>query len=516
MHESPAAHGQGRGIRWWPAALILLAATVGVVLIRANGEAPFQERNLNTLKVLLGAGLLLLLWWLAASRAAWRVRLWGCGALLLAGLAGAALVLVRGVTGDLIPILEWRWTGSSRAARGPAAVPVKRAEVRADFPQFLGPNRNGMVEGPLIGTNWAERPPEVLWRRPVGAGWGGFAIVGDRAVTQEQQGGEELVVCYDLTTGEPQWAHADKTRYFTTIAGEGPRCTPTIVSNRVFTLGATGRLNCLDLANGRQVWSRSITDDAQAEMPEWGFSGSPLVFDGLVVVSAGGESGKSLLAYRMENGEIAWAGGSSPANYGSPSLHTLAGRRQVVVLNKRSVAGHNAATGEVLWERPWGVGYPLVAMPIPVSTNRLLVTAGYGVGAELLELRAGVAERLEAEAVWSSRRLKAKFANPVLVGGLVYGLDDGILACVDVADGSLRWKEGRYGHGQGVWRRDQLLLLAENGELVLLRPTPREAGELARFRVFAGKTWNPPALSGSLLLVRNDREAALLRLPAQP
>ena len=504
-----------KGLRWWPAASILVLAGGTTVWLRAHAGWSFQERNLRTLGAWLVACLLLVVWWLAASRTPWRVRL-GV-ALGLAGLIGltATLFHIRGVSGDLAPILEWRWARAvprTAAAQGGGSGPGTVAATAVDFWQFLGPHRTAVLDGPAMERDWRASPPQVLWRQPIGAGWSGWAIVGARAFTQEQRPEGESSTCYDTLTGRLLWSHSEPAHYHSPLAGEGPRCTPTVLSNRVFTLGATGILNCLDLATGRQVWSHNIVEDAQSRVPEWGFSGSPLAIDEIVVVSAGGSPGRSLLAYRQDSGQLAWSGGSQPANYGSPFLASLAGRRQILVFNSRKITSHDPGTGQVLWEYPWGIREPQVAAPVVVGTNRVLFSSGYGVGSELLEIAPGADGSLRASRVWQSKRMKAKFANLVQREGFLYGLDDGVLGCLDLRDGSQRWEKGRYGHGQGLLVRDLYLLMAENGELVLLQPTAQSPNELHRFRVFQGKTWNPIALAGDLLLARTDQEAACLRL----
>jgi outer membrane protein assembly factor BamB len=504
------------GLRWWPALVIAAVAAI-VILVSRWQDQSFQQRNLWTLGTLVVASVLLLLWWLTLSRAGRRLRLTVAAAVVGLVAVGAATLRLRGVSGDLMPILEPRWVRSAPPPAPPAGA-LGAAEIGpadsavTDFPQFLGPRRNATVEGLALAADWDVRPPIVLWRQPVGAGWSGFAVVGDRALTQEQRGDQEAVTCYDLRSGQRLWAHTDAARYATTIAGEGPRCTPTVVSNRVFTLGATGLLNCLELASGRLLWQRSLGTDAGAEMPEWGFAGSPLVLDGLVMVSAGGAPDRSVLAYRVDSGELAWAAGSAPVSYSSPIVAELAGERQILAFNGRRITAHRAADGAVLWEYPWGIGQPHVAVPVPVGPRRVVFSSGYGVGAELLEIAPQPEGSLAATRVWQSRRMKAKFANLVVRDGFLYGLDDGIFACLDLADGSQRWKEGRYGHGQGLLVGEHFLLMAEQGELVLLRPTPEAPNELHRFRVFRSKTWNPIALAGEFLLVRNDLEAACLRI----
>lgn len=503
-----------RPLRLWPLWLILALALGTILYAQIQSDWPYQQRNLTSLVAGMLATLGILLWWLFASRASWKLRCAGLAVVILIGLACQAAFRLKGVTGDFVPIIEARWKSI------PPAVPTTETGSRtdppttpaADFPQFLGPRRDGILDGPVLATHWTTQPPRPLWRQPVGAAWSGFVIVGNRAITQEQNGEQEWVSAFDVMDGRRLWTHTNEARYATTIAGEGPRATPTVVSNRVYTLGATGHLQCLDLATGRSLWSRSLTQDASCSVPEWGFAGSPWVDSQRVVVHAGGRDGRSMLAYRPDTGEPLWNAGDAGINYASPFQVTLAGQPQLLIFGRKSLVSHNPSTGAVLWEHPFGTGMPLVANPIVVTPNQILITAGYNVGAELLELESPTNA---PRTVWASKRLKAKFANPVKYGDFVYGLDDGMLACLDLKDGSQRWKEGRYGHGQGLWIRHQYLLMSETGDLVLLQPTPEGPHELARVRVFDSKTWNPIALSGDRLLVRNDREAACFLVPLE-
>ena len=290
---------------------------------------------------------------------------------------GCCLLLLRadGLTGDGKLNLAWRCGGRPRPLSagwqpGPAAADAGPADrfkqlttspatsPADDYPQFLGPARSGVVPAARLAADWIDSPPRPLWRRDVGAGWGGFAVAGERAVTQEQRGDEECVVCYRLSTGQPLWCHADKAR-FESSAGLGPRATPTITTDcgdtigRVYTVGATGLLNCLELATGRRVWSVNILADNRAENLAHGVSGSPLVVDDLVIVSPTGKDGPNLAAYERHTGRRRWLSGDTQAGYGSPVLATLAGRRQIVVYGSAGVAGHEPQSGRVLWSYPW-------------------------------------------------------------------------------------------------------------------------------------------------------------------
>jgi len=502
-------------IRWRLGLCLLLLGVAAIVWAQLQQDWPFQKRNLITYEIIIVVAVALLIWWTFLSRAPKRLRLsitFGCVGLAI---FCAALFRIRGMSGDLTPIIEFRWAKAPQFQTNTSpATNIIGAEIaaRPSFPQYLGPNRGGVLAGSKLETNWLAHPPEMVWRQKVGAGWSGFAIIGDLAITQEQRGEDECVIAYELLTGKQLWQHTNKARYNTVIAGEGPRATPTIVNNRVFTCGGTGILNCLDLATGKLLWTRDLVAESGGTVPQWGYTCSPLVVDDLVIVHGGEDVSRSLLAFHLEDGKRAWAGGDKPPSYSAPRFATLAGAPQILSFNHGSVSAHHPATGATLWEKPWGNGNVVCASPVVISSNQVLFSSGYGYGSELLEISQVASNRLAARLVWKSIRMKAKFAHLYARDGNLYGLDDGIFACVNLADGSQRWKEGRYGHGQGLLVGDRYLLMAESGELVLLRPSPEAPNELARFRVFNSKTWNPIALSGDLLLVRNDQEAVCLRL----
>jgi outer membrane protein assembly factor BamB len=274
-------------------------------------------------------------------------------------------------------------------------------------------------------------------------------------------------------------------------------------------------LNALDVETGQRLWSRDIVKENDASVPDFGKVTAPLVAGEHVVVSAGGAGGRSLVAYKKDSGERAWAAGDDRSGYGSPALVTLMGRAQVLAFNAGSIAAHDPESGRVLWQREWPAAQPNVAQPLPISQNRVLFSSGYGVGSKLYELSPAGEDVYAARLVWETPRMKAKFVNMVLLDGFVYGLDDGILACLDAATGERRWKAGRYGHGQMILVERTLLVQTEEGELVLVEPNPEGLKEVARFSALDAKTWNPPALAAPYLLVRNDKEAACYELPIE-
>jgi outer membrane protein assembly factor BamB len=395
---------------------------------------------------------------------------------------------------------------SEKAAASP--VTTAGAKPEAEWPGFRGPERKGIATGVQIKTDWSVSPPVELWRRPIGPGWSSFAVEGDRIYTQEQRGEEEVVGCYHASTGKPVWKHRDKARFWESNAGAGPRATPTLASGRVYTLGGTGIVNVLDAGTGAVVWSRNAATDTGAKTPMWGFSGSPLVTGDLVIVAASGD----LVAYDRARGEPRWYGPKGREGYSSPQLAMIDGVEQVLLLSGAGLVSVSPADGTVLWEHAWK-GYPIV-QPAQTADGDVLIAVSEGSGTRRLSVAHGPDGWTSRER-WTSNGLKPYFNDFVVHKGHAYGFDGSILACIDVADGSRKWKGGRYGNGQLVLLPDQdlLLVLSEEGELALVEATPDQFTELARFPALEGKTWNHPVLVGDLLLARNGEQMAAFRLP---
>jgi outer membrane protein assembly factor BamB len=383
-------------------------------------------------------------------------------------------------------------------------------ENRALWPAFRGPNRDGVVRGPQIATDWSKSPPVELWRQKIGPGWSSFAARGDRFYTQEQRGDDELVSCYNLTTGKPVWRRRDAARFWESNAGAGPRATPTLAAGRVYSLGATGILNALDAGSGAVVWSRNAGTDSGEKVPGWGFASSPLVVNDLVIVAASGR----LIAYDAASGKPRWLGPTHSGGYSSPHLMTIGGVAQVLLLSGAGASSVAPADGKLLWEYEWA-GTPML-QPARTSDGDLLVTTGDmsgGAGMRRLAVARGSAGWTVDER-WTSVGLKPYFNDFVVHKGCAFGFDGSILACIDLKDGKRKWKGGRYGHGQLVLLPDQdlLLVLSEEGELALVSATSEQFTELAKVPAIEGKTWNHPALIGDVLLVRNGEEMAAFRL----
>jgi outer membrane protein assembly factor BamB len=350
-------------------------------------------------------------------------------------------------------------------------------------------------------------------------------VVGDYAITQEQRGEHELVVCYRVADGAIVWTHADQTRFdsFTGQFGDiGPRATPTIHERKVVTHGATGIVNCLDARTGKVLWSHDTFSEFGGTNVNWGKSNSPLIYDNRVVISVGAPRGKSLVAFDLESGDVVWAAGDRPSSYASPVLATIGEVEQVVSVDEHVVTAVRADDGQPLWEYPWpgsSGSNASVSQPVALSGDRVFLSKGYGVGSELLQIERSPDGQFVPKRLWKSRRvMKTKMSNVVVRDGYAYGLDGGVLQCIELESGREAWKarQGRYGHGQIMLVGDVILIMTEmQGDVVLVRATPERHHELARLHVFdeGQKTWNNPALAGPYLLIRNDETAACYRLP---
>ncbi len=521
--------------RWWILSVILILAAIAEIVFWNRNAEDASQQVIATWFVAISTAALVLIWWIALSRVGWKVRLAGLAGLALSVALFFGLFRYQGLSGDFIPRFASRFSDSAekRAAEyfesaAGTEVPVggaagERLEVTpADWPGFRGPNRDGRAPGEVVRADWQENPPRALWRHQVGPGWSSFAVAGGLLFTQEQRGEDETVVAYRAETGEEVWAHKNRVRHETFLGGAGPRATPTLHDSRLYALGATGILDCLNPLTGELIWSRNMAGDAATEQLDYGFAGSPLVFGDLVVVNPGnspppdgdpevhaGSDPGAFIAYDRRTGEVVWKTGRRQAGYAAPRLEQIDGERQILLYSAKGLGGHDPSTGEELWWFEW-------INPFGTNAVQPIVTADGGVfistevtGSALLEPRKGGDNAWTVKPRWQRPNLfKLRFNGGVLKDGHVYGLDGGILAALDLASGERKWKRGRYRYGQILLLRDYLLVQAESGDVVLLDVSPAGMEEITRFHAVDGRAWNHPVVNRGLLYVRSDEEAA--------
>lgn len=375
------------------------------------------------------------------------------------------------------------------------------------WPYYRGLNMDGRYPQP-INTAWPNEGPPELWRVPVGGGYASFVVGDGLAYTIEQRREQEVVAAYDLLTGVERWSASWDARFEESMGGDGPRATPALYEGTLVALGATGELQALDAATGALVWRTNILEDSGAANLTWGMAASPAILDGAVLTAPGGPNG-AVIAYELETGTIRWRALDAQGAYTAPAVFTLDGLSQIVLIGADQVTGIATDGSGTYWSRPWATMNGInAAQPLQVSPNRIFVSSGYGHGAAVLEVEADLeANTASVSEIWFNNRMKNTFSTSVFHDGYVYGLDNGILACVDAETGDRMWKGGRYGHGQLLLASGHLLITTERGQLVLVRATPESHEEVAALPAVSGRTWNNPAIAEGILLVRNDREA---------
>ncbi len=404
--------------------------------------------------------------------------------------------------------------GSAATVLAPTPETAAAHASRNYWTNFRGPNRDGRYDELQVLTQWPTSGLAPVWKQPIGVGYASFVIADGRAHTIEQRRGQEVATAYDVASGRELWKQGWNAQY-SDSTGDGPRATPTWDDGRIYALGATGELRCLDARTGAVAWGRNILTENQASNLSWAQAASPLVVDDKVIVLPGGANGKSVVAYNKLTGSPVWKSQNDPQAYVSPMVATLAGRRQIVVVSASRVMGLAPDDGSLLWSYVWDTDMGINAsQPIMVDKNRLFISSGYGKGAALIEISGG-GKSFEARKLWENINMKNKFNSSVLHEGHVYGLDEGILTCLDVNTGERKWKGGRYGYGQVILASGHLIIASDAGELALVKATPREYAEVARFSALEGKTWNYPAIAGGRLLVRNATQMAAYNIAAQ-
>jgi outer membrane protein assembly factor BamB len=508
---------------WLP---LILLALYGLALAAVWGWQDPDWPRVNRVASSIGLTMLTLLlfglWFVAFSGVRWWLRV-----LVVAAVVAVVVVGPRRVvrdyhfSGNMVPVVHFIWekpgdeaveTWRRQHADEKIDPPVDLAGDRAtDYPGYRGRERDGVVHGPELARDWKSTPPRQLWRHPCGGGYAGFAIAGNNAVTIEQRGTNEAVVCYDTDTGLERWAHKYPAHFSEQMGGDGPRATPAIAGDDVYSLGAAGKLVCLEGATGKLKWQRDILED-NANI-QWGMSGSPLVYEGFVVVNPGSQKTTAkyggVAAFYRKTGELIWQAGKAKAGYSSPQLFTLAGKRQLLLFDGEGIAGYDPDKGTALWRHPWKTQPEInVAQPIVLPGDRVFISSAYGMGCAMLQVSVDDSDNWSVKELWKKQTMRCRFTSPVADAEYLYGLDEGILVCLDPKDGSRKWRGGRYDNGQLLRSGDLLVILAEDGELALVEVSGEGAHELGRFAALKGNTWNYPALADGKAYVRNDHDMA--------
>jgi outer membrane protein assembly factor BamB len=401
------------------------------------------------------------------------------------------------------------WMGGSfgRAASG--------AEPGTDWPQFLGPSRNGIYAGKDLAATWPAGGPKVLWQHKLGAGWSGPVVAGGKVVLFHRMGNKETVECLEAITGNPVWKGEYETQYRDDFGfDEGPRSTPAIDGGRVYTFGADGILSCWEMADGKRVWFVDTKIDLKADKGFFGIVCSPLIEGDAVILNVGGQ-GAGIVAFDKANGKVLWKATEAEAGYSSPVSANFGGKRYVLSLTRAGLAAIEPKAGKILFEYPFrSKNHASVNAATPVVVeDSVFLSASYGTGAALLKF-----DESGPKEVWANdESLSAHYATPVYRDGYLYGFDgrqeQGCnFRCIEMKSGKVKWSEDRFGAGTVTLTGDELLILSEKGELVRALASPDGFKVKDRAQILGHEVRAYAALAGGLYFARDKAKVVCVDL----
>jgi outer membrane protein assembly factor BamB len=372
------------------------------------------------------------------------------------------------------------------------------ASVHADWTSYRGPAQNGVSSEKLTVPSGELRQ---LWKANVGIGTSSVVVSGERAFTMGNVRNKDIVWCFDAATGREVWKHEYRLGGDPRNFEGGPAATPTVDGQRVYTVSHQGDLFCLDAATGKPVWYKHYQQDFKGKRPQWGYAGSPLVEGNLLILDVGGR-GASTVALDKATGKTVWQSGDDDAGYASPVAADLAGQRTIVLFKASQLVGLDAATGRELWRQEWKTSYNVNAATPLIAGNRIFVSSGYGRGCGLFEVGKTVVKR------WENKNLKAHINTPVIWQGAIYGIDDNVgpkspLVCLDLETGQVKWEE-KVGGGSLVLIDGKLVVLSEQGELLIGEASPNGFKAALSQQVLGKRCWVQPTVANGHIFCRNN------------
>ena len=388
--------------------------------------------------------------------------------------------------------------------------------LAADWPQWLGPTRDGVYGGSDLADSWPKSGPPVLWRRKVGQGFSNPVVSQGRLILFHRQGSKEVVEALDAKTGESVWSFDYPTNYRDSFGFDpGPRAGPAVADGRVFTFGAEGVLHCLDFESGKKIWRIDTHDRFGAGKGFFGAACSPLVHDDLVFLNVGGRNGTGLVAFDGHTGDVLWTATDDEASYASPVAATLLGAPRILFFTRTGLVGANPKTGKIAFQIRWRARSRAsvnAATPLVIGES-IFLSASYGTGAALLQVKGG-----EVRKVWSSNdALSNHYATSVYHDGYLYGYHGRqeygpSLRCVELATGKVRWSKDGFGAGTVTVAGDRLLLMREGGQLVLAEASPESFRPISKAKILSGTARAYPALADGLFYARSKNTLVCVNL----
>jgi outer membrane protein assembly factor BamB len=399
--------------------------------------------------------------------------------------------------------------GLAKLRTASLAVPTAASE---DWPQFRGPERDGISRLKLGNVSWPEEGPSKIWSVPGGEGHSGIAVSRGRVFTMVQEGADEVVLCLEAATGRRLWTQRRAARFAESYGGAGPHATPSVSGDRVFVVGAKGQFFALKAENGEILWSHDLLKEFDVPLPQYGISASPLVDAGQVIVMPGSPKGASVASFDAGDGRLLWKSGTDPGGHSSPILATLKDRRQIVAVTGSSVLGLAPESGALLWRHPWEkAGDQNVATPI-VAGDYVFVACGFGKGCALLEISRNPSGDFGLRPVYEHNRMRNEFSTCVLDRDFLYGFDQEFLVCMEFRSGAIRWKRRDFGKGSLLLADGLLIVLGETGKLALVEARPEECRVRSSCTISKTRCWAIPSLAGGRLFVRDQESVSCFDL----
>lgn len=364
----------------------------------------------------------------------------------------------------------------------------------ADWPVWRGPNRDGISTEKLTGTE-----VKKLWETNIGIGFASFTVADGRVYTTGHADSKDTVFCFDAATGKEVWKHDYAADLGDKYYEGGTSATPTLENGKAYHLSRWGDLFCFDAATGKIVWQKNVQKETEANIPDWGFAGSPLVHGDLLILNVG----KAGAAVEKATGKLVWKSDTDNAGYCTPYPITVNGKAQVVLSSGRAYKGIDPSNGAVLWEHTWSTSYGVNAADPILSGTQLFISSGYNKGCALLDLASS-----EPKEVWRSRVMKNQFNSSVLIEGHLYGSDgdeskNSSLKCIDFATGTEKWSDAGVGFCSLMAADGKLIIVTAKGELIIAKANPAKFEPISRTPVLSGRCWTAPVLSNGRIYVRN-------------
>lgn len=398
-----------------------------------------------------------------------------------------------------------RWAG---LVIGILIMLVAGATMAKDWPQWRGPVRDGISQETGLLASWPAAGPKVLWHAPLGGGFSSMAVADGRVLTEYQTKEAQWTVALDEKTGQPLWK-VQTGKNFAGSGFPGPRSTPTVDGKNVYIMSPEGDLFCLKAATGKEIWKTNILTTSGGKNLNWGLATSPLIADGLVLVSGGETKDAVFVALNKKSGKLAWKTQGGSAGYASPIACKIGGKDQVLYFASTGLVSITPKDGKVLWTSPWKTRYDINATTPIVNGDTVFVGSGYGAGCMLVKV--DMAAKEPATQVWKSTIMRTHFTTPVLIGGYLYGFDDNILRCVEYQTGKSMWESGEYKKGTLVAAGQMLYVLGEEGNLALIKATPEKLEKVSEVKGILGKRcWTMPVIANGRLYIRDETKLVCL------